>query len=456
MIARLLLAAVGFGALAPAGAATSVQMLTPPYTSVLGNEKRVYSVRFFNGLNQPAVGETVRFSNDACGFFQNGQFAVDVGTDTTGVASATFTARPQGIGCWITASAGASARFNVFTYNLGLAFIDGAATPADVPPGQPFTLTAGAYQGAYPIYEGDVTARVIPGSISATLSPDSGNMGQSSRGVDFEVVPEDRIGDFEVEVAFHGTVTRRFAFKAPPSPLQDMWWGGATENGWGMSVVQHRDVLFAVIYAYDADGDPIWYVMPGGSWNEGRTAFTGALYLPSGSPFSAYDASKLRVHDAIGNATIAFDGASRGTLEYTIAGVSGRRPITRQLFGPAQSGAPLKGLGDMWWGGAAQNGWGIAVLQQYKSLFAVWFTYDAQGKATWFVMPAGHWSSLDTYEGRIYRAAGPAWLGATYDASKLKATDAGSFRMRFSGEGATFEYSIDGVAGTMPLSRQPF
>jgi hypothetical protein len=439
-----------------AHAATSAQILTPLYTSVMGNEQRVYSARFFNGLNQPAVGETVRFSNDVCGRFQNGQFFVDVVTDTTGVASATFTAFNQGIGCWINAAAaGVSVRFNVFTYSPGQAYIDGSITPDEIRPGQPFTLTAGAYQGAYPIYEGEVSARVVPGTIDASVSPGDGNMGQSSHGVDFEVTPQDRIGDFDVEVSFRA-ITKRFSFPAPPSPLQDMWWAGAPENGWGMSVVQHRDLLFSVVYAYDDAGKPVWYVMPAGKWNEAKTAFTGALYLPTGTPYSAYDASKLVVNAPVGSATLTFNGASRAVFEYTIAGISGRKTLARQPFGPAESGAPLKGLGDMWWGGAQQNGWGIAVLQQYKSLFAVWFTYDAQGKPTWFVMPAGHWDTMDSYAGRLFRATGSAWLGVQYDPTKLEAIDVGSFRFRFSGDTATFDYTIDGAPGTLPLMRQGF
>ena len=102
MMARWLLALlVSLFAFAPAPsvAAASAQPLTPLYTSVLGGEQQVYSVRFFDALGQPSVGETVYFVNDACGFFQNGGFSVAVVTDTTGVASATFTARPQGITC---------------------------------------------------------------------------------------------------------------------------------------------------------------------------------------------------------------------------------------------------------------------------------------------------------------------------------------------------------------------
>lgn len=457
MIARLLLALLvlfPLGAL-EAHAAARAQMLTPRNTSVLGGERQVYSVRFYDALNLPAVGESVRFSNDACGTFSNGAFVVDVLTDSSGVASATFTARNQGIGCWITASAGASARFNVFTYTAGQVYIAGDTSPAEPRPGDEFTLNAGVYQGAYPIYEADVTARVIPGSITATLSPGTGNMGQSRRGVDFSVTPEDRIGDFEVEVAHRG-VTRRFAFTAPPSPMQDMWWAGAVENGWGMSVVQHRDMLFSVIYAYDASGKPIWYVMPGGAWNDSKTAFTGAVYVPKGTPYSAYDAAGFVINAPVGSATITFASASKGILDYTIDGVSGRKTIARQLFGPADDGAPLKGLGDMWWGGEQQNGWGIALLQQYKSLFGVWFTYDAAGAPTWFVMPAGGWAAPDAYEGRLYRTTGSPWLGHAYDPAQLKVIDVGSFRFRFSGDTAAFEYTIDGKPGMNPLVRQGF
>ena len=458
MMARWLLALlVSLLAFAPAPsvAAASAQPLTPLYTSVLGGEQQVYSVRFFDALGQPSVGETVYFVNDACGFFQNGGFSVAVVTDTTGVASATFTARPQGITCRFSATAGVRVEFHVYTYTLRQVSIEGEVYPSELRAGTPFTLSAGAFQGVYPVYGAEVTARVIPGTISATISPDGGTMGQGGGGIEFTVTPQDAIGDFEVELAYRG-VSRRFAFPAPPAPLQDMWWAGTAENGWGMSVVQHRDMLFSVIYAYDAQGKPVWYVMPGGAWNEARTEFTGALYKPTGTPYSAYDASKLVMNASLGTATIAFTSASRGTLDYTINGVSGHKSISRQLFGPAEEGAPHKGLGDMWWGGEPQNGWGIALLQQYKEIFGVWFTYDADGAPTWFVMPAGRWATLDSYEGRIYRTTGSPWLGQPYDPRLLKVIDVGSFRYRFSGDTAAFEYTIDGKPGTAPLMRQGF
>jgi lipoprotein-anchoring transpeptidase ErfK/SrfK len=110
----------------------------------------------------------------------------------------------------------------------------------------------------------------------------------------------------------------------------------------------------------------------------------------------------------------------------------------------------------MWWGGMAQDGWGVALLQQYRALFAVWFTYDASGAPTWLVMPSGDWTDAQTYAGRIYRTHGSPWPGASYDASKLQTTDVGSFRLRFAGDGATFNYVVDGQGGSLPLARQPF
>ena len=236
---------------------------------------------------------------------------------------------------------------------------------------------------------------------------------------------------------------------------QDMWWSGPAENGWGMSVFQHRDTLFAVIYAYDATGNPTWYVMPGGAWNPDQTVYSGSLYTPTGTPFFSYDASRLSVGAAVGTIALTFTGSNSGALDYTINGVTGHKSIQRQEFG-VPDGTHTGTLGDMWWGGTSQNGWGIAVLHQYNTLFPVWFTYDASGKATWYVMPGGTWTSTDTYEGRVYRTTGSPWAGAQYDPTRLQVFDVGTYRIRFTGDNASFGYTVDGHSGTIPLVRESF
>jgi hypothetical protein len=435
-----------------AQAAASAQLLSPQSVALLGGTSREFSVRFFDALGQPAAGETVQFVNDACGVFANGSPVIAVTTDATGVAGTTFTARNQGIVCYVMASAGVQARFDVITFTLPQLRFATSLSPPQPRPGEAFNLNVATMAGVYRLKELEFSARVVPGTGTAGIEPGTANSGQEGEAT-IRITPHGFYGDYEVELRFRDLV-HRVPIAAPASPWQDMWWAGSGENGWGMSIVQHRDTLFSVIYAYDAAGKPTWYVMPGGAWDAEKRVYTGPLYVPRGSPYTDYRTADFVVGLPVGQASVRFLDGSNAELEYAIGATSGRKRITRQLFGIQEPAAA--NVGDMWWGGPTQNGWGIAVLQQYRALFAVWFTYGAAGAPTWFVMPSGFWRDASTYEGRVFRASGSAWLGAAYDARAFKTTDVGWFRIRFAGEGATFEYNIEGRSGTMPLVRQPF
>ncbi len=454
MTPRILLAAAAICTTPLAYAAASVQLVTPQAMSVAGGEPQVFTVRFFNALGAPAAGEAVRFSNDACGTFPGGNFFYDTHADATGTASATFTAmNPPGITCTLYATDGVAAKFDVHTYLASVTRVVGSLNPVDPRPGKPFTLLAQVQTGAYVLYNLDVSARVIAGTASASLSASTKSTGSTGT-AEFTVTPDGRLGNYQVEVSFRGK-TQVITMSPPANPLQDMWWAGREENGWGMSVIQHASTLFSVIYAYDTAGKPIWYVMPGGAWDSTRTSFSGAVYAPHGAPYSTYDTSKFVPGAPVGTVTLTFLDASTASLDYTIDGVSGHRVIQRQEFG-VDDPTPTADVGDMWWGGFAQNGWGIAVLKQQRTLFSVWFTYDAAGAPTWFVMPSGYWSDASTWEGHIYRTTGSPWVGRAYDANALQVIDVGAFRYRFGIEGATFDYIIDGKSGTMAITRQPF
>jgi hypothetical protein len=386
-----------------------------------------------------------------------GQFVATAVTDATGSASITFTAMQIGTTyCWLTAAAGAKVVFDVIVYPPSSAYVSATLDPAEPRPGQAFKVVAAAQVGHYPIFNADLTARIVPRTTSATLSDTAVNTGTSGT-ASFSVTPDRTLGDYDVEVSYRDRVSR-IAMRAPANPWQDLWWSGTAENGWGMSIVQHRDTLFANVYAYDAAGKPVWYVMPNGDWNAAHTAFTGPLFLPHGTPFTAYDASRFDGGAPVGTMTLTFDNlANSARMDYTIDGVAGTKAIERIAFGEGGT-SPTTDVGDLWWGGVAQNGWGIAALQSGRTLFSLWFTYDENGNATWFSMPGGYWRDASNYTGSLYRSTGSSWVGRPYDLSAFRMSEIGGYTLRFNADGtATFLYSfLDGRGGTLPLTRIPF
>lgn len=236
--------------------------------------------------------------------------------------------------------------------------------------------------------------------------------------------------------------------------VQDMWWAGPAENGWGMSILQHDDKLFVVLYAYDDAGRPTWYVMPAGAWNADHNAYSGTLYSTRATPYFAYDTTQFFPGFGVGPMTITFTDPDHARIDYTISDTAGTKFVKRQLFGPPAT--TTVDVGDMWWGGTYEKGWGIAILQQYASLFIVWFTYDATGSPTWFVMPTVNLASDGSYNGHVYRTTGSPWLGQPYDPTKLQVIDAGTFTLLFSGDFGTFAYNVDGHNAILSLTRQKF
>jgi len=239
--------------------------------------------------------------------------------------------------------------------------------------------------------------------------------------------------------------------------VQDMWWSGPEENGWGLSIAQNGDRLFVGMYVYRADGTPEWLVLPLGSWNTDTHAYVGELYEPKSSWFGAYNASAFDAGNAVGQASLTFSSDSTATLDYTIRGVSGRKSIRRLPFGSTAT-PPVQGEhAGLWWAGPARTGWGLAIGHQGNTLFSVWYTYAKDGTATWYVMPGGSWTSSDTYSGPLYRTTGKSWLGTLYDPSALKVAPVGTMTLHFTGPAtATMTYSADGTSGTEAISVQPF
>ena len=118
----------------------------------------------------------------------------------------------------------------------------------------------------------------------------------------------------------------------PTGNYADLWWT-ASESGWGISVNQQYRTLFSVIYTYGTNGQPVWYVMPGGSWD--GNIYSGALYATSTAPtnyFSgAFNAKGVSVR-AVGTMSLQFSNTSTATLTYTVDGQTFTKAIAREPF----------------------------------------------------------------------------------------------------------------------------
>lgn len=112
----------------------------------------------------------------------------------------------------------------------------------------------------------------------------------------------------------------------------DLWWGGPSENGWGLTLNQHFNTLVAIWYTYGLDGKPVYYIMPDGAWTDAEN-IAGPIYATVGTPFgSPYDPAQFS-GSIIGHAAFAFSDASHASFTYTVDGVGTQtKAIVRQSF----------------------------------------------------------------------------------------------------------------------------
>jgi hypothetical protein len=460
---------------------TSVTILSPVGFETIphGYTAGPFVARAFDASNNGVPGAIVTFSVGACGSF-DGQLSVDVMADASGTAiSPQMLAGNSSTICPVTASVsgaapGTNPTLPVYIYNPAAIHVTASPASINTPVNQGYSITFTAVTDL-PVTPGisidvgpeNVVGAAAPAAALAGLVTDNTNsatvtvMANSQPGT-YTIAAY--AGSSKVSVPVIQTAAGMTTPPPPPPPstpstpqvsdVQSMWWVGPSENGWGMSLIQHNDTLFAALYIYDASGNPTWLVMPGGSWDSTHTIYSGSLYEATGTPFYAYDTTHFVPGSSKGSITLSFTDSDNATLDYTIGSSTGHKTITHETFG----GDAIIGTDrtDLWWGGTSQNGWGITITQQGSTLFPIWYTYGANGSPMWYVMPGGSWTSPTTYSGTVYRTTGSPWIGATYDPTKLQVFSVGTFAITFNGEAATFSYTADGHSGTIPLVREPF
>jgi YVTN family beta-propeller protein len=261
---------------------------------------------------------------------------------------------------------------------------------------------------------------------------------------------------------------------APPAAIpaafnvQGLWWRApqGSESGWGVNLTQQGETLFATWFTYDGQGNGLWLVMSSGTRTVANT-YGGTLYQTTGPGFNEvpFDAAKV-ARAPVGSATFAFSDADNGMFSYTVNGVSGTKPITRQLYasplptctaGGASSAAP--NYQALWWGAPAgsESGWGLNVTHQGDILFVTWFTYAPDGKGMWLVGSNLSRTGNGSYAGTLYRAIGPPWNAANWNPAMVARSPAGSASLTFrNADNGVFSYSVNGITGSKAVTRQVY
>ena len=116
---------------------------------------------------------------------------------------------------------------------------------------------------------------------------------------------------------------------SPAFDYTDLWWNPA-ESGWGVSLTQQSNIIFAAWYTYDASGNPIWYAAT--NCPATATGCTAPLFrFIGGAPLTSQWRG-VNPPNEVGRVTFAFSDPANGTMSYTINGVTSSRVITRQVY----------------------------------------------------------------------------------------------------------------------------
>lgn len=237
--------------------------------------------------------------------------------------------------------------------------------------------------------------------------------------------------------------------------LQGAWWGGPSENGWGLSFIQHGNTLVAGWYLYNNTGQPTWYIMPGCTWNASFTTCNGNVVAATGSWLGAYNSAQFQ-SNVIGTVSFSFTNATTGTMSWVVNGIAGQKNISKIQFGSGNQPTATN-YTDVWWGGAAQNGWGVAIIQEGAQLAGAWYTFNQAGQPVWYLFNGGTWTTPTTHTASLFRSTGSPLIGAVYNPNALVTVNAGTVTFSFTGAStANMTYTVDGVTQSKPIERLPF
>jgi hypothetical protein len=140
---------------------------------------------------------------------------------------------------------------------------------------------------------------------------------------------------------------------AKTTDQSDVFWLH-TESGWGVQLVQNDTAIFATLYVYGPDGQPVWYTALLTYQGLGSFTWSGKLYKSTGPWFGTtpFDPDTV-TRTEVGSMSVNFPLINQGTLIYSVDGVQVTKTVERFLIAYEQFGGTYVGV-------TSQQGTGLA------------------------------------------------------------------------------------------------
>lgn len=166
------------------------------------------------------------------------------------------------------------------------------------------------------------------------------------------------------------------AGRAAAVDFTDIWYL-ASENGWGVNVVQSDNFLFITFFIYGADGKPTWFTAQVNKDASGN--FNGTLYATTGTYYtSPWAATNLTV-TPVGTASFQPTGPSTAKLIYIVNGIGTvTKVIQRQTLTPITVGGAYSGAQTGTYSGCTPS----STNGSYRDFFDLQVTQLTSGSAS--------------------------------------------------------------------------
>jgi lysyl endopeptidase len=240
-----------------------------------------------------------------------------------------------------------------------------------------------------------------------------------------------------------------------------LWFNEATQ-GWGVNLNHQGNTIFATLFNYASDLQPLWLVASGLAL-QADGSFTGTLYRLTGPPYFQLPWNPSGTNlTTVGTMTVSFSGPSAGTLSYSVNGVSVTRSITKQVFATpvptctfgTGSRAGLTNYQDLWFN-PSESGWGINFTHQGNLIFATLFNYNNVGRDIWLVASGLARQADGSYFGELYVTGGGPFNSSPWGGFAV--VNVGTMSVRFTnGENAVLTYTASNNTVTKNITRQVF